>query len=284
MTTNNESAKIFDMEDARARRRASELPGADFEDVGAHLAAVRETSGLTIAEAAAKTHIREAHLEAIEALDIPGLPARPYAIGFVKAYAEFLALDAPAIVERFKEDAGFSAPAKIDVGKFEAAEAATTSEAGELSLAAVIAIIVFFIWCAWQITLLDREPILAPGAGLPVAATTPDASAILDPAAAPVSDPALAEIIEARIIERIEPVFPRACLADAKPEEIVMVSFNISASGRVTGERVASASNACFEASALNAVRRWQFEPRKIDGAARPVFDQKAQFLFQRPQ
>ncbi len=273
MTSKDGTAKIYDMEDARARRRASQLPGADYADAGAHLAAVREASGLTIAEAAAKTHIQEHHLEAIEALDGGALPARPYAIGFVKVYAMFLDLDAPAIVDRFKEDMEFSTAPKVDVQKFEARKAAD-ADGGDLSLLAVAAIIAFFIWCAWQIALIDGREHTDAGAE--------PGGAIQLPAA--LSDPALTEVVEARIIERIEPVFPRGCLGDAAPVETVMVTFNITAAGRVAGERIASTSNACFDASALNAVRRWRFEPRTVDGAPRALHDQKARFSFDRPQ
>ncbi len=273
MTSKDGTAEIYDMEDARARRRASQLPGADYSDAGAHLAAVREASGLTIAEAAAKTHIQQHHLEAIETLDSAALPVRPYAIGFVKVYAMSLGLDAPAVVDRFKEDMGFSTAPKVDVKKFEERKA-TEAQSGDLSLLAVAAIIAFFIWCAWQIALIDGREHTGVGAELGEVVRSP----------ASLSDPALTEVVEARIIERIEPIFPRGCLDDAAPVETVMVAFNITAGGRVAGERIAVTSNSCFDASALNAVRRWRFEPRTVDGAARPLHDQKARFSFDRPQ
>ena len=149
------------------------------------------------------------------------------------------------------------------------------AEGGELSLIAVIAIIIFFIWCAWQITLLGSE-------------SRSEAAAFQEPGQ--LSVPAEnrgafngAHVVEARLIERIEPVYPRSCLAQAGSQEIVMVAFNVSASGRVVSERAASASNACFEAAALNAVRRWRFEPRTVDGARRAAYDQTARFSFDKP-
>lgn len=268
------------MEDARARRRGGETPGGDHETAGAFLAAARQAAGLTLHEAAAKTHIKERHLQAIEDIDLAGLPARPYAVGFVKAYAEFLGLDAAALVDRFKADAGFFAPPPAPVEKFEAAQAAVEGGNRELSFLTVAAILIFFIWCAFQITLLDADKRRAPLSGLPGAA----ASSAAAPGPAAASAPSAADVIEARVLERIEPVYPMRCLNEAGATETVQVLFNITAAGRVYGESIARSSNGCFDEAALNAVRRWRFEPRKADGAPRATYDQRTSLTFRRPQ
>lgn len=270
------------MEDARARRRASELPGDDYDGAGAHLAAVRETAGYSLDEAAAKTHIKERHLRAIEETDLENLPPRPYAIGFVKSYAEFLGLDAAAVVDRFKEDMGFAAPAAVEVEKFEAAETAAEDSQRELSFVAVAAILIFFIWCAYQITLTGDRTHRPATANAPLADNA-GGPAVMEPEAVTPA-PVEAEVIEARILERVEPVFPIRCLNDALPVESVQVMFHITASGLVSSERVADSTNACFNEAALNAVKRWRFEPRTVDGAPRPAYDQRTVLSFQRPQ
>ncbi len=47
-------------------------------------------------------HIQPKQIQAIEAGDMEALPARVYAIGFVRSYAEYLGLDGDKIVELFK--------------------------------------------------------------------------------------------------------------------------------------------------------------------------------------
>lgn len=280
MTSGNTTAEIFDMEDARARRRASALASDGFEHVGAHLAAVREASGYSLSEAAGKTHIKETHLSALESLDTAQLPPRAYAIGFVKTYAEFLELDPGDIVDRFKQDAGFSTPPSIETEKFEPAHANQPHYSGELSLPAVFAIIAFFIWCAWQITLIDSE---TPAAALNGAAIT-GAPRGEGPVLLNAVDPSLTHNkIEVGILDRVEPVFPRICLDSAKPQERVTIAFNITAAGNVSGERVLHTTNACFDRAALNAIRRWRFAPSEAAGGGKTFYDQRMRFLFERP-
>ena len=151
VTSNENSATVYDMDDAR--RRKSDQPGGQYRDAGAWLASVREEKGLTLGEAAARTHIKERCLQAIEELDIQNLPARPYAVGFVKTYAEFLGLDAGDVVGRFKDEAGFAVSKQVQSEKFKEAEKAAPIDKPELSLLAVVVILAFVLWCAWQVTL-----------------------------------------------------------------------------------------------------------------------------------
>ena len=274
------SADILNMEDARERRRKGDA-AARHAHAGAHLAAAREAQGLPLSEAAERTHIKQSHLAAIEAVDTAGLPPRPYALGFVKAYAEFLGLEAAPIVARFKEDAGYAAPSVHPTAeKFQAAQDAAQPASREMSLWAMLAIVLFMIWCAWQIA-LPRE-----------AGPSDAADALLLTAPAPAATAAPPPVIDLVVIERVEPVYPRTCDAGARPVETVEVMFNVTALGRVAGEQVIRSSNTCFNDAALNAVRRWTFEPHRVGGAgggdaatgaARAVYDQRRIFTFNQP-
>ena len=71
-------------------------------DVGATFRTIRESKKMELSEVAAKLCIRLAYLRAIEDGNIEELPGSTYAIGFVRAYAEFLDLDHKEIVEKFR--------------------------------------------------------------------------------------------------------------------------------------------------------------------------------------
>lgn len=275
--SDNGAAKIYDMEYARARRAAGEAFGAGFAHAGEQLRHTREARGLSLVEAAATTHIRDRHLEAIEAMELVSLPPRPYTIGFVRAYAEFLELDADALVRRFKTDAGYGAAEKVEARKFEPKAEARAPEQRELSLIAVLAAILFIVWCVWQITLPREVKRLNPPAATP-ASPLPEPTA---PGSALAPAPAETAPV---LIDTIEPVYPRGCLNVAGPSETVDVVFNVSSSGRVTAERVSVASDPCFEDAALNALRRWRYRPRRVDGAPRPAYDLTHRFTFERPR
>lgn len=71
---------------------------------GERLREARMTAGLTLDSAASRTRIRRDYLEALETMDPRGLPARAYAIGYLRTYASFLTLDPTAVVDQFKRE------------------------------------------------------------------------------------------------------------------------------------------------------------------------------------
>ena len=72
--------------------------------VGEALRLIRESHGLSLQEVAEATRVRRVYLEALESLRLDLLPSRPFTIGYIRAYAQSLGLDAEAAVERFKVD------------------------------------------------------------------------------------------------------------------------------------------------------------------------------------
>ncbi|HWA60576.1 MAG TPA: helix-turn-helix domain-containing protein [Caulobacteraceae bacterium] len=74
-------------------------------NIGAALRDIREARGLSLDDIADVTRVRPGYLAAIEAFDLGALPSRPFAIGYVRAYAQALGLDGDAAVSRFKAEA-----------------------------------------------------------------------------------------------------------------------------------------------------------------------------------
>ena len=73
---------------------------ADARTLGDHLRATREHKSLSLVQVAEATRVRRVYLEAIEANDLAPLPSRPFAVGYVRAYARALGLDGDAAVAR----------------------------------------------------------------------------------------------------------------------------------------------------------------------------------------
>lgn len=76
----------------------------DYATIGEYLRALREHKGQTLTELAESTRIRRPYLQGIEEGDRSSLPARPFAIGYVRAYAQALGIDGDAAAARFKRE------------------------------------------------------------------------------------------------------------------------------------------------------------------------------------
>jgi cytoskeletal protein RodZ len=76
----------------------------DYPTMGEYLRALREHKGLTLADLAETTRIRKAYLQGIEEADRSAQPSRPFAIGYVRSYAQALGIDGDAAAARFKRE------------------------------------------------------------------------------------------------------------------------------------------------------------------------------------
>jgi TonB family protein len=120
------------------------------------LRAAREALGLSLPDVSSRTNIKPQILDAIERMDRQALPAQPYTMGFVRAYARELALPEDALMSRFRQEIGYEVrdratriaaptrPASPDGGK-------------ELSVLIVLAVIGFVLFCVWKL-LISASP------------------------------------------------------------------------------------------------------------------------------
>ena len=73
-------------------------------NIGQALRSLREAKGLSLTDIADKTCVRRAYLQALEEMNIDQLPSRPFAVGYVKAYAEALGASGDLAVRQFRKD------------------------------------------------------------------------------------------------------------------------------------------------------------------------------------
>jgi len=74
-----------------------------MSSVGEILKNTREAKGITIEQVAEATSIRVLYLEAIENEQFNLVPGEVYLKGFIRNYANYLGLNGPAMVEKYKE-------------------------------------------------------------------------------------------------------------------------------------------------------------------------------------
>ncbi len=86
--------------------------GAYAASVGTILRQARQSLGEELRQSAGYLRIREPYLRAIEDGRYEDLPGRAYAVGFVRAYAVALGLDADEMVRRFRDLSGAAANRK----------------------------------------------------------------------------------------------------------------------------------------------------------------------------
>lgn len=83
-----------------------------LETVGSEMRAARLKKGEELDQIAAKLKIQKSVLQALEDSDYEKQPPKVYAIGFVRAYAKYLGLDAEAMVNRYKSEIAGRSPDK----------------------------------------------------------------------------------------------------------------------------------------------------------------------------
>jgi TonB family protein len=116
----------------------------------------------------------------------------------------------------------------------------------------------------------DNSATRVPTAITPAPASAAAGSAVvnLPPAAPPAATPpAPVDIVMAKIVKRVTPEVPSGVAR--KTKGYVLVKYTISESGLVSDVEVLESTPAgTFDAAALDAVRKWVYEPRTENGVA----------------
>lgn len=96
--------------------------------------------------------------------------------------------------------------------------------------------------------------------------------------AAPVAKETLAEPLR-----RTVPDYPFSCRSatdEVLEPQRVTVNFTVTRDGKTENVRVVETTNACFDETAIAAVRTWTYEPRRVDGVRRAQEDVEVTITF----
>jgi cytoskeleton protein RodZ len=121
-----------------------------LETVGAELRAARLKLGEEIDAVANKLKIRKDILQALEENDYDRHPPKVYAIGFVRAYARYLGLDAETMVKRYKSEIAGRSSDKAPQLNFPVAH--EESSFPFVTLALIAAVVGLLGYGAWNLT------------------------------------------------------------------------------------------------------------------------------------
>ncbi len=180
----------------------------------------------------------------------PGSTSRSYGAPIGEVPRESLALNAP-----------INAPATTTMRPSESSFSGRTLEASDGSTSAAI-------------SAATPPPAIATPAASGSAAVQMPPTAAAQPA-----PPAPLDVVPAKLVKRVVPVPPSG--VSKKTAGYVVVKISISETGKVADVQVLeSAPSGVFEDSALSAVKKWAYEPRRENGVAVPA-TARARLVFE---
>ena len=123
--------------------------GGAYAGIGSELRDARLDRGTELADVATALRIRRPYLEAIETGEFNQLPGRVYAVGFLRAYSEYLGLDSEPVVDRFRDETTDISPSTEL--RFPAVPPQSwRPQLGLFSVALLLAVVVYGGWYYWQ--------------------------------------------------------------------------------------------------------------------------------------
>lgn len=158
--------------------------------VGGRLRAAREAAGLTLTDIAGRTRVNARHLGAIERGDLADLPAAPYSVGFVKAYARAVGLDGAALGAEFRREWDLGGAPAAETVRYEPVDPTRLPSRMLAWTAALIALVIVVSYAVWRSGVMsgdtaDRRAQAAAGTDAPRPAPPPAATATVPPAPTP---------------------------------------------------------------------------------------------------
>ncbi len=270
--------------DSESRPTLSSAP-ANSEHVGVLLSEARTAAGYKLSDIAYTLRIRYLFLQAIEEGRFADLPGTTYAVGFVRSYADYLGLDAAAVVARFKAETDGARRETSLAFPEPAPDRSFFPGAAVMSLSVVLAAAAFGGWIYLQddtdvIAERISEPPALPAFDLSRQRAGADAATRRQPAAPARSEPATnaPRLAAADLASEPAAAPDRAATALAtdpqgQPAALADAVGEVSPPAtRPPGERDAAAAQAATEPTAAQAAT----EPTAAQAAAEPAAAQVA--------
>ncbi|MFY8105795.1 MAG: RodZ domain-containing protein [Elstera sp.] len=129
--------------------------------LGQTLRSAREAHGVSLEEVAATLRIKASYLAALEVGQFEQLPGTAYALGFVRTYAEYLGLNGPDAVQRFKTESTGGQGPRSTLTFPSPPPRGRVPGMGPLVIAIIAAAVIIGAWFLWRSeaqNLLSRVP------------------------------------------------------------------------------------------------------------------------------
>ncbi|MGQ4807939.1 hypothetical protein NKDENANG_01305 [Candidatus Entotheonellaceae bacterium PAL068K] len=178
----------------------------DADSLGSYLRRERESRQVSLQDISAVTKVQLKFLEALEADRYDQLPPAPFVVGFLRAYAQCLALESEKIIAAYYARHSFQEDLEAH-GVFVADQGKRSRRSGWVGLSIAAAVIVLVAGFAWRMLTVDpegrtaqpvprsaaqrlQEPTEASSASLQLASDTDQASRVMPDAAVPLASTA----------------------------------------------------------------------------------------------
>ena len=157
----------------------------DFDSLGSYLRQERERQQVSLPEIAAATKIQLKFLEALEHDAYDQLPATPFVVGFLRAYARYVALDPEMVLTAYRSLHRASEPP--EVAPRPVSTPTPSPQRGQLIRLGVFLVVFGLITGLVLHELRRGQPTRSPVASFPAvlpgqAEMTPDAPGLVTPA------------------------------------------------------------------------------------------------------
>jgi cytoskeleton protein RodZ len=238
--------------------------GDAYSGIGAELRDARLHRGAELADVATDLRIRRPHLEAIESGAFDELPGRVYAVGFMRAYSEYLGLDPDLVVDRFRDETTDIAPG-TELNFPEAPPQSWRPQLGLFGVASLLSVVVYGGWYYWQS--LDTM-------SLDVVAEVPDEFATIEGVAEPeMVGPNAALPGDSTAEEHVATAAAIADLASAPAEAVVLAPAEdvVMAAAELPAIDTAAAETEITPASEAVNDGREAAEAVEEPGSAQPI-------------